>query len=478
MSAGQSSAKLSSAQNVIITKVAIIDKLSLAEDKMLNTPTTKSVLLEDLKELEQCKYLYDWLMVCDGKTHPMAALTALITITSALTARGYYGHTRVSTSLFTILIAPTGSGKNIVVKAPEKIMHLIGRGDGIISSKISSEGAMYDIFKMQNIAIHVIDEFGDQFGHMLNDSGGYLKAVAAKIKNLYSLTHGSYSSGRYSTAGGKNQTCIPWSMQRPCYGLTGMTTKVQLLSQLNDSMLHDGFLNRIIILNGQNVMPQFNNKPHYDIPDEIIEHIKSIRMSKLFRPPEDGEEAYRTDSTDLNYFNEDEYKIIELSADALKYYHEFIGDADLEDTDIYNYCKNDVSEIKRDTSVRWRENAIRLATALTAYEKLESVSLEVLAWCYLFVKESSISFISMFEKEAGGTKYEQQKYKAIQWFKGQEKGKWYPLSYLANSARPFSSLKSKERKELLDDLVASGILSYQTNKIAKTIEHLYQLTTT
>jgi hypothetical protein len=84
----------------------------------------------------------------------------------------------------------------------------------------------------------------------------------------------------------------------------------------------------------------------------------------------------------------------------------------------------------------------------------------------------------MFEKEASVTKHEQQKDKAIQWFKRKEQDKWYRLSYLSNSARAFSSLRSNERKDLLNDLVESGILDYQTNKVANTIQHLYKLKTT
>jgi hypothetical protein len=463
--------------------IEVAEENIFKEDENENDATAEFVFSEAAilslpKELKHCKDLFDWLMVSDTITHSIAALTTLITIASAVTARGYYADTRASTSLFMILISPSGTGKNMLVKTPEKIMNLLGQGEKIISSKISSEGAMDDIFKMQYIAIHVIDEFGDQLGQMIGDKGGYLKIVAAKMKNLYSLTDGIYSSGRYSSAGGKNKTSKPWNMERPCYGLTGMTTKVQLLSQLHENMLHDGFLNRFIILNGQTVKPQFNNNPSYAIPNEIIEHIKSIKMSKLFRPPEDGEEAYHIDNSDLSYFNEDEYKTIKLSAEAFKYFSEFIGTPDTENTDIYHYCKNDETEIKRDTSVRWRENAIRLATALAAYEKLEYISLEVLQWSYRLVKSSSIGFLSMFEKEASVTKHEQQKDKAIQWFKRQEQDRWYRLSYLSNSARAFSSLQSNERKELLNDLVESGILDYQTNKVANTIQHLYKLKTT
>ncbi|MEA2072738.1 MAG: hypothetical protein U9O86_04075 [Campylobacterota bacterium] len=76
-------------------------------------------------------------------------------------------------------------------------------------------------------------------------------------------------------------------------------------------------------------------------------------------------------------------------------------------------------------------------------------------WCYKLVKNSSLSFIASFENGSSTTKYEILKNKAISWFKKQEKDKYIPLTYLAQSARPFSALKSKERRELLDDLIES-----------------------
>jgi hypothetical protein len=422
-------------------------------------------------ELVKCNELYEYLNSCDSKTHPLASLTALFTITSAITSRGYYTHTRASSSLFILLIAKTGSGKNSVVKTPNQIMELLDQEDKIISSKISSEGAMDDIFKHQTSAIHILDEFGDQLAHMIGDTGGYLKVVASKMKNLYSLTNGTYKSGRYSSAGGKQSTDKPWSLSRPCYGLVGLTTQAQLLSNLKESMIHDGFLNRFIILNGQNIPSYFPDDIIYDIPNELIEHIQSIKVSKLYR--EVNDEDITEDNT--NIFDEDEYTIIPLSTEANKYYAQYIGDADIPNSDIFNFCIDDEDETKRAISTRWRENTIRLAVAITAFERLEEVSLEVLLWCYNIVKASSINFLSLFKSDAPKSKYEVLKNKAITWFKKYSKYKHVSATFLAQNARPFSALKAKERKELLDDLVESNIIEYKQNRESNKITNLYKL---
>ena len=432
-----------------------------------NDTPNLSVNFSILEQLPMCNTLFSWLQVSDDKTHPIASLTSLITIASSVTARGYYTHTNASTNLFLIMIGRSGIGKNTVVKTPNKIMDKIGQKHKIIAGKVSSEGAMDDIFKVQNVAVHVIDEFGDQLGHMLSDKGGYLKAVSSKMKNLYSLSNGIYESSRYSSAGGKKRTDDPWTTSRPCYGITGLTTEKQLLMHLNDNHVSDGFLNRFVILNGEGIDPQFNDHPIYEIPDEILSHIQSIKMSTGYTNETDKGDALLVKAVmeNVKYFADNERCILPLSSEASRFYTHFIGDADLEGTDIYDYCKNDDSDTKRDIAMRWRENSLRLAVALTAFEKQDEVSFEVLQWCYTLVKNSSINFIELFTTKASQTQYEELKERAIRWFMSQnDKSKYHSLTMLSRNARPFSGMKSRERKELLEDLVESGVIELKKNR--------------
>ncbi|MEA2072737.1 MAG: hypothetical protein U9O86_04070 [Campylobacterota bacterium] len=300
-------------------------------------------------ELKMSKLTFEWLLCSEHKTHPTAALATLFTIASAITSRTFYTETGASTTLYQILIAKTGAGKNITTNAPIKVLDTIARSILIISSKISSIGALDDVFKEQNVAIQVVDEFGDHLGSMMNDKGGYLKSLAAKIKNLYSSTNGTYESGRYSSSGGKTKTNEPWSINRPCFGLTGITTKTQLFNQLTEDMLHDGFLNRFIILDGDSISPIFQQQVSSGVPKQLVEHLEVLPKNNLIN----------NDSSQV--------VAVPLSVKARAYYHKYIGDADIPDTDIYRYCLDDESEIKRAISVRWRENTIRLATSLTAF---------------------------------------------------------------------------------------------------------------
>ncbi len=92
--------------------------------------------------------LLDWIMYTSYIVHPTAIVASFLTILSGLTARGVYTHTGISTPLFTIAIAPTGSGKDIVTDVPRKVFDLYPRDNfTCMQSKISSEGALDDIFR-------------------------------------------------------------------------------------------------------------------------------------------------------------------------------------------------------------------------------------------------------------------------------------------------------------------------------------------
>lgn len=411
-----------------------------------------SILGEFPESLTESRKLMVWLLHSSSIVHPAAVVSSFITIVGGLTARKVYTDTGASTSLYNIAIAPTGSGKNIITEAPQKIfMQYNDPNRAFIQSHITSVGALDDIFKVNDVVIQVIDEFGDQLGQMLGDSSGHLKALTHKYKMLYSSTNGVYESTRYSSTGGKIDTNEPWTKEKPCFSLTGATTKKQLFSRLKESMIHDGFLNRFIIMEGSDMQPyQTKHMVQSSPTKEIITHINSLISSYLKLS--------------------DEEIVIPMSPGAKEYYFNTIGDPYTKDSDIYNYCKDDETEVVREISARWRENAIRLATAITAYEKQYTVELETLEWCYEFIKKMSMEFLKAFENEVSKTQYQIKKDKAINWFKD-HKTDWYSLSDLAQKARPFKNMNANERRTMLSDLEELDIVEVKEEQSKK----LYKL---
>ena len=149
-----------------------------------------------------------------------------------------------------------------------------------------------------------------------------------------------------------------------------------------------------------------------------------------------------------------------MSHKAKNYYNKNIGGAYEKGSDIYVMCQNDKTGLMQEVSVRWRENALRLATAISAYELHEEVHLETLEWCYAFIKTMSLEFLKAFMDESNQTKQEQTYDKAVLWFKAHHdtNAPWYEISILPQKSRVFKTITRQERASLIQDLIDSGII--------------------
>jgi hypothetical protein len=406
--------------------------------------------------LPENKKLLDWIINSKYEPHPSAVIASYITILGTLFARYVYTETECSTSMYCVAIAPTASGKDIVTKIPEKVFnHIRDKNREIVKSKVNSVGALDDIFKDHPIVTIIYDEFGDQVGPALKGSSTALADLITKYKNLYSETNGTYEPSRYSSSGRKANIQIPWKQERPCLSITGITTKQQLLDNLDDKFIRDGFINRFMFIDGSEMVPLEDQLaiPKKEVPDDIREHIADIKTKLL--------EYIKSNNVS--------FKIIPMRPESLRFFKEGIGTRFKVGSDIYSYCKAGAEETRGALSGRWRENALRLATAISAYEGFEEVSEEVLKWAYTFVKTLGIDFYDKYERDISITRWSGLKDKATDWFHNHGKnGEGFTKTELQQNARPFKGLKKNERNELLEDLETIGTIeSYKDGNIVK-----------
>lgn len=388
-------------------------------------------------ELKNCHELQNFISKSSGKTHKIASQMTTITIASATTAGKIYTETYAPTSLYTILVLPTGMGKDMVAKIPVKLIP-----KSIVLGNVTSIGALEDMILSSPAVTHIIDEYGDILGNTLAEGSYGKKDILAMQKSIYSAGNSEHQLTRYSSQGGK-QEVKPRIVKKPAYGICGLSTERQLMDRLSGKMLSDGFLNRFLIVNGSEIPPDFIKSPIFDVPSEIQKHIHMIQSSKT--------------------------KIIKMNSDCTKFYHDVIGDADLIGTDINIWVNND--EMRREISVRWRENSLRLATALAGFEGFETLPIWLLEWSYSFVKFSSISFLETFENRKNKSEFTDTLIAVINWFK-KRKGDWIPLTYIANNATRLSALPAKERNMVLSELTERD---YLKKKVAgKTTSYLYR----
>lgn len=375
-------------------------------------------------KLTHCIELENWTKNSKNKTHNIASMMDVITIASAVTAGKYFGETHAPTSLYTILVLPTGSGKNSVVQNPAKLIP-----DHVAVGNVTSLGALEDLIFDSPAITQIIDEYGDILGGMLSDKSSVKKEILTTQKSLYGSWDSVFQLRRYSSQGGRNEMKSR-SVTNPAYGICGISTEEQLMNWLSEKMISDGFLNRFIIVNGTGIEPNFIDSPISTIPPSIIEHIERIKniKSKILIP---------------------------MQEDTKVYYTKIIGDADLPETDINIWVNGE--ELKREISVRWRENTLRLATALAAYEQFNTLPLWLLQWSYSFVKFNSVKFLQKFEDKDNQSVHTATIDVVKKWFKKQDE-EWIPLHIIASNTTRLCAMKGKDRRDILNDMVERKIL--------------------
>lgn len=288
--------------------------------------------------------------------HPAAVVTSYFTIISALTAEYFYTDLGSSTTLYTVAIAKSGYGKDIAIRVTADVLNALNDKykmptiNNILTSKLTSVSALDRIFKDNRLIVQIYDEFGDALGEM--QGGGHARALTVKFKELYSLTDKKYESGNYARSNRANDQKVV--REYPCFILTGVTTKTQLLTRLKKEMIHDGFLNRFIFLEGSDLKGYSTESVEYGM--RKVGNAGNDILKDIF---DFYSKTYKYENTTIN-----------MSEEAWEYYTGTIGKVNQEGTDIDNFCKtpNEDYETNEAISSRWRENALRLATAITAYE--------------------------------------------------------------------------------------------------------------
>lgn len=399
--------------------------------------------------LKHSRVLIEDLLKFSDKIHPTAVSTAFMAIVGTITARQIYTATGCSTSMYIVGMAPSTGGKDIALKAPQKIFDQIGDSSiNVYSGLLYSLGALEDQFKSHGVVTLLIDEFGDRFAKFKS------ALVLDTFKDIYSKTDGVFEPGARSSGGGTRKT-VKWRKERPCLSICGVTTKTQFLKRIGDDQIYDGLLNRFIIMDGTGIDSIKRRDSKRSIDSNIIDRMAMLLLALL----------------NNRQSNRNEYLTIDMDNAASDYYYNFIGEEDDAESDIGKYCNQSDFERRASVSGRWRENAIRLATAVTAYEmeiqedqitSVSTVTKEVLEWAYELIKRNSLVFLDTFDKESQQSEWAILRDKAIKWFKAkheEDADRWYPKSELTRSSNPFKRSTPSDRENLYRDLIEIGAIN-------------------
>jgi hypothetical protein len=206
------------------------------------------------------------------KQQPELALAASICLMSVLIGGKVRDVSDMRANVYVIGTAGSSSGKDHARKLNRKILHLAGADSLEPGEEIASDTALLSTLKsMVNPCMLLqLDEVGRFLHSMSNKKASHLYKIGETLMKLYTSSN-SYFKGRLYANTKDNIEPI----KEPHVSLYGTTVASHLYSGLTTEMLADGFLGRVIMIEGRTDPEHRDIESVPAIPQCIIDAAKA-----------------------------------------------------------------------------------------------------------------------------------------------------------------------------------------------------------
>jgi hypothetical protein len=212
----------------------------------------------------------NWMVSTSLKPQPVLALANTLSFLGAIFGRKIRMSDDTRTNLYTVGLAPSGSGKEHSRKCCYRITEACGLTEQVIGpEEISSATALVRILQNHPSTLLLFDEVG----HLLGISGhwnaqSHLKEIPVTLTKLFSRANGTYGGKQYATA-----DAVPLFEPNLC--LYGTTVASRLYEGLTKGQIEDGFAARVLFFSvpeAQWDVAERKNDPT-DVPQSIVDTI-------------------------------------------------------------------------------------------------------------------------------------------------------------------------------------------------------------
>lgn len=427
-------------------KVTSIDSTLIyqkKQDEQMELPSSV-----DTFPTEMLRNIHEYCKTMSTKSTHLTAMVGVIALASVLSNRIFRsGHSNM-TVLYLVVIAISGKGKNNV----KEILHtlLIEAGLNILlgAGKFTGSSALRNLLVNYPARIMVIDEFGDKLtaaqsnGHSMEADG------FSSLKDLYSDCNGIYLKQAMADSGRQSKNAEK-DIIKPCLSMVGISTPNQFNDALDKRSLEGGFINRLTIVDASQDQVINNLGKTQPPPEWLTLHLK--QFYDLRNQGDLGHGAGTIAFEDIaNEAFKDEPDLIEIP----------FSDAAFERIyELHNFVteKSGDDELIANLTVRWLEQAMRMALALTMLDnpEAEEISLNMLNWCWEFVSFHGDKFIKA-HREQPQNQFEKDRNEILKAIRKAER-QGLTKKELGQINR-FKSLGSKQRDDIIKVLVDDDLI--------------------
>lgn len=193
----------------------------------------------------------------------MAIATALATLGTAI-GREWSGPTGSSTVLYTLVLAPTGCGKDHVIEQTSRLFARANMIDILGPDDFQSANAMSSFVQRKPLSLCVMDEFGAFLARITSrTASSFARDSSAFLRKMWSTKFKLWRSSEYA----QKSSVSVWA---PAFNVLGLSVPKEFYAALRGADVSNGFFNRFFVIPNE-VKPDEREPllPPEDVPDRI-----------------------------------------------------------------------------------------------------------------------------------------------------------------------------------------------------------------
>ena len=227
----------------------------------------------------------DWILRTSMQPQPELALSATLAAVAGVVGRKYRTKYDTRCNLYICGLAPTGAGKDHARKKIRELFYDAGLSEDHLGKEefISAPGALNAI-ERQPSQVMMIDEIGAMFKSLAGaTTASFKKDVVTLLMKAFSSSGAKDFSGGVYADRKRDAPVIDY----PALSIYGTSTETSYADSLSDDLVHDGSLNRWLIMPAPNELPLRNfDFGLADTPEDVRDMWMALKASGL--PPATG----------------------------------------------------------------------------------------------------------------------------------------------------------------------------------------------
>ena len=372
---------------------------------------------------------------------PLFSIQVALALGSIICSRNYRTDYDNYSSLFFMFIAESGTGKDSIKSVIRNILKASGLGYLIGSSWFTADTTLVKSMAERPRQILLSDEMGRRL-HTAAKADGKDRNIITKLMEMFSSAHDTVDCLQYVDM-------TSHEVDRPGLTVCGITTQSTLMDSITTEMVDDGFLNRWLYCVSLAKKTSKLRKKKGAVPESIKQWCADYGAE----PGMDGginldiDKGTTADVEPITVpFNDDcEPLLIAFEEENIKL------SASLAKCNLGPMCN------------RMREIAMRVALVVAMSCESPEITADHTKWAIDYVRATSLRAFDMMKRHLAGSAFEKNKMEFLHKIR-QAGAKGENIKQVGRK-KPFSILTARERSEVFNDLIETGLIEVRKLRI-------------